>query len=139
MKEIILVLAMIIFFLIGDHFMKNIDKDIKALKKSLTLLICDEEMIKQIPSKVFEYCDCIDLQSDLTMYEDYQYFIVLTSDDYTNLMLNYHIHKRIEYCRVYAICHQMDNYNLYVNKNIEIIEIDELLALVESLYEENIS
>lgn len=137
MRDILIVFIIIVFFLIGDYFMKNVDKEIESIRYFPTLLIYDEDTLHQIPKEVFEYCNCIDKNEEIPVFDDQQIVILLTSLDYSNLMLNYNIHRSLSQCKVYAICQDKDNYNLYLNEKIEIIEMDELLALVESLYEKN--
>jgi len=138
MREIILIIIIIIFFMIGDRLMKKVDESIERNDHHLVLVIYDDMTLNNVETSIFGDTMYLNIEESFMIEEKYDYCIIYTSNDYNNLMLNYHLKKKNNECKIYCLCNEKDNYHLYRKEKINMIHKDDLKDLMTYIYEKGI-
>lgn len=139
MEDVLLMLVVIIFMIIGYYLMGRVDKAIEPATDYVTpsiLVIYDHEFLNSI--KDFNE-KILFLEKSLAqdVRQQFHSVVLCTTDDFYNLMMNYHVKKDLHQCQVYAYCNDMNYIHLYQNEGIHILEREEdVKELLDRLYEE---
>lgn len=132
MEDVLMIFAVIIFFIIGSILIKSMSEEKKEIWIDKKILIIHD---KPIDDDILQYANSTTTIDKEIIYR-YSFVIIYTEDDYNNLMFIYHVKKQNEKCKIFTICNNKEMKSLYLKEQIELFDSNDLNILVKHLYEQ---